>query len=378
MARAYHYITSRTSPNQNARNSKITGITIHWWGNPTGQNIEGIVSWLCDKRAGTSAHYVVSEDTVYCIVDPDRRAWHAGNSRANHTQIGIELDPNASRRASTEKTAAALISDLRSVYGNLPLSPHKRWTSTQCPGDWDLGRLDKLARGVKPGIPTGGASAGGSRPTQPWESSPRVQGMSAGEVRKVQQALADRGYDLGKWGVDGKYGEATYNAVKAAQKALGVAVDGIAGPDTMNALTGAPKPSRKVEVDGRYGGETHSEVQRRRGRPVDGRLGAGDLADLCQFFGLPKYDEISDQPRRHDEIGNAIVPGIWDHDPDHKGPNSVFVRTWEAYAGATVDRGSWGPELSRRIQIMLNEHDGFMRDRDAVQVERRAKRAGVR
>ncbi|HCS2945853.1 TPA: N-acetylmuramoyl-L-alanine amidase, partial [Shigella flexneri] len=130
MARAYEYITKYTSPNQNARKSKITGLTIHWWGNPAGQKIEGIVSWLCDKRAGTSAHYVVSDGIVYCIVDPDRRAWHAGNSAANHSQIGIELDPNASKRAGTMRTAAALIADLRKTYGNLPLSPHKRWTST--------------------------------------------------------------------------------------------------------------------------------------------------------------------------------------------------------------------------------------------------------
>ena len=164
MARAYKYITKYTSPNQNARNAKISGITIHWWGTPTGQNPEGIVSWLCDKRAGTSAHYVVSEGTVWCIVAPGRRAWHAGNSQANHTQIGIELDPNMSRRAATERTAAALIADLRAVYGNLPLSPHKRWTSTECPGNWDLGRLDRLARGVKPGVSGGGATVPAPKP----------------------------------------------------------------------------------------------------------------------------------------------------------------------------------------------------------------------
>lgn len=205
MARAYKYITSKTSPNQNARNSKITGLTIHWWGTPSGQSPEGVVSWLCDKRAGTSAHYVVSEDTVWCIVDPDRRAWHAGNSKANHTQIGIELDPNASRRAATEKTAAALIADLRAVYGNLPLSPHNRWTSTQCPGNWDLGRLDKLARGVKPGVPSGGASV----PAKPAVTKP------------------------GKLAVDGRLGTAT---VKALQKLLGVKADGRACADTWKAL----------------------------------------------------------------------------------------------------------------------------------------------
>ena len=214
MARAYTYITKYTSPNQNARNRKIAGITCHWWGTPTGQNPEGIVSWLCDKRAGTSAHYVVSENTVWCIVDPDRRAWHAGNSKANHDQIGIELDPNMSCRAATEKTAAALIADLRAVYGNLPLSPHRRWTSTQCPGNWDLGRLDRLARGAKPSVPSGGTSA--TKPSKP-------------AVTKD-----------GKLVEDGRWGTAT---TKALQKALGVAQDGRAGVDTWKALQkrlGAP------------------------------------------------------------------------------------------------------------------------------------------
>ena len=213
MARAYEYITKYTSPNQNARNRKIAGITCHWWGTPTGQNPEGIVSWLCDKRAGTSAHYVVSEDTVWCIVDPDRRAWHAGNSKANHTQIGIELDPNMSRRTATEKTAAALIADLRAVYGNLPLSPHKRWTSTECPGNWDLGRLDRLARGVKPGVSGGGATVPAPKP------KPAVQG--------------------GKLVVDGRWGVATSKALQRFLKGKGHAVgkiDGRMGPKSWRAL----------------------------------------------------------------------------------------------------------------------------------------------
>ena len=212
MARAYRYITSKTSPNQNARNRKISGITIHWWGKPTGQNPEGIVSWLCDKRAGTSAHYVVSEGTVWCIVDPDRRAWHAGNSTANHTQIGIELDPNASRRAATEKTAAALIADLRAVYGDLPLSPHRKWTSTECPGDWNLVRLDRLARGkATPSVPTGGSSV--PKPSKPAAS------------RKLAE--------------DGRWGTVTTSALQRflnAKVKAGLKVDGRTGPATWKAL----------------------------------------------------------------------------------------------------------------------------------------------
>ena len=124
--------------------------------------------------------------------------------------------------------------------------------STACPG----AHLMRLVRagGLEPGstvsVPSGGTTVPAPAKQDPWETSPRVRGMSAAEVRKVQKALQDRGYDLGKWGVDGKYAEATYNAVRAAQKALGVAVDGIAGPDTMNALTKKPasKPAAKPKA----------------------------------------------------------------------------------------------------------------------------------
>lgn len=281
MARSYTYITKYTSPNQNARNRKITGITCHWWGTPTGQNPEGIVSWLCDKRAGTSAHYVVSEGTVWCLVDPDRRAWHAGNSTANHTQIGIELDPNMSRRAATEKTAAALIADLRAVYGDLPLSPHKRWTSTACPGNWDLGRLDRLARGVKAPVKVSSGGASVPAPSKP-AAKPAVSG--------------------GTLVVDGRFGTAT---VKALQKVLGVAQDGRAGTDTWKALqrhVGAPYvdgiisrqsykatelgngivPGKSWGYTGRgsKGSQTIILLQKRLGVTADGIVGEGTVKAL--------------------------------------------------------------------------------------------------
>lgn len=264
MARAYRYITSRTSPNQNARNSKIAGITIHWWGNPTGQNIEGIVSWLCDKRAGTSAHYVVSDGIVYCIVDPDRRAWHAGNSRANHTQIGIELDPNASKRAGTQRTAAALIADLRKVYGDLPLSPHKRWTSTQCPGNWDLAALDKAARGKQPVV---------VMPSKPAVVKP-VSGKVAVDsrfglstVKALQQWLNEKhGAGLA---VDGKAGKATWRAL---QKALGTPVDGEVSNQSYKASELGNGITQGWDYDGRgaKGSTMVKALQKLVGVKVDG------------------------------------------------------------------------------------------------------------
>lgn len=55
-------------------------------------------------------------------------------------------------------------------------------------------------------------------------------------VTRLQQALKDKGYLKGK--VDGIYGDQTFDAVKSFQRAKGLAVDGIAGRKTQNALYG--------------------------------------------------------------------------------------------------------------------------------------------
>ena len=210
MARAYKYITKYTSPNQNARNSRIKSITIHHWGS-RGQKFDNVVHWLCQKRAGTSAHYVVEAGKVACIVDPDRRAWHAGNSRGNHESIGIECRPEATE--GDYATVAALVADLRAVYGNIPLKRHKDWTSTACPGVWDIGKIDRLARGVKPGVSGGGAPVPAPKP------KPAVQG--------------------GKLVVDGRWGVSTSKALQRFLKGKGHAVgkiDGRMGPKSWRAL----------------------------------------------------------------------------------------------------------------------------------------------
>lgn len=277
MARAYEYITKFTSPNQNARNSRIKSITIHHWGG-RGQKFDNVVNWLCQKRAGTSAHYVVEAGKVACIVDPDRRAWHAGNSRGNHESIGIECRPEATE--GDYATVAALIADIRAVYGNIPLKRHKDWTSTACPGVWDIQKLDRLARGGSVGVPTvpaGGASKPVVKPSKPAKPSaskapafPLPRGFYYGPrtgprasvsghqrntgtddvvfykgdwhskgLRDWQKQMLERGWS-GIGVADGLYGPKTEKAARQFQKSKGLAVDGKIGPKTFAAAWNEP------------------------------------------------------------------------------------------------------------------------------------------
>lgn len=62
------------------------------------------------------------------------------------------------------------------------------------------------------------------------------RGAIGDEVKKLQTALDELGYDLGEKGIDGRLGPATQKAIKAFQEANGLVVDGIAGPKTLAAL----------------------------------------------------------------------------------------------------------------------------------------------
>lgn len=124
---------------------KVSSITIHHWGNK-GQQFGIVRDFLCTNNTPTSAHYVVQDGLVACIVSPDDCAFHAGNAEGNSHSIGIECRPEATD--GDYQTVAELIKYLRGIYGDIPLRPHNYWFNTSCPGDYDLDRLDSLARGI--------------------------------------------------------------------------------------------------------------------------------------------------------------------------------------------------------------------------------------
>lgn len=121
----------------------IEGIVIHHWG-ALGQTHDGVVDFFCKTGPGeTSAHFVVSAGRINCIVSPLDAAWHCPGKNATH--IGIECHPEATD--ADYATVAELVNFLRSTYGPLPLSMHRDWYNTACPGIWDLPRIDRIAAG---------------------------------------------------------------------------------------------------------------------------------------------------------------------------------------------------------------------------------------
>ena len=73
-------------------------------------------------------------------------------------------------------------------------------------------------------------------------------GSSGSDVKKLQQALLDAGYDLGSYGADGVYGNATAAAVKKYQQDNGLKVDGIAGNQTLGSLYTVKAPEAAPQV----------------------------------------------------------------------------------------------------------------------------------
>lgn len=164
---SYEYITKYTSNQDNwkkgRQGNKVEGITIHHWGSSHSLDYLGIVTFLCSYRPTnpTSAHYVAqgvdqngkSARKVACIVDPEDTAYHAGNWQANLTEIGIECRPYPTD--ADYDVIAELVARLWVTYGKLPLYPHRHWTSTECPGHYDVARIQKEAEAKYPALKAG-------------------------------------------------------------------------------------------------------------------------------------------------------------------------------------------------------------------------------
>ena len=151
---SYKYETQYNSPNYTpgdqaratwGRPRTIEIVAQHWWGDPnTNPTYEGVIATLCNPSRQASAHFVATGTgrRVACLVDLNNASW-ATNS-ANPYSISIEGDPRC--RDEDYDVIGELIAELRLIYGDLPIKPHRDFVATACPGNYDLARIDRIAR----------------------------------------------------------------------------------------------------------------------------------------------------------------------------------------------------------------------------------------
>ncbi len=233
----------------------VTGIVIHWWGEPSGATHQGIVNYLAGPNvAMVSAHYVVSQERTTQIVSLADTAYHAGNYPINAQSVGIECRPEMDDK--TVERVRKLITSLRQHFGPLWLGPHQQFSATGCPGAYMslIPEFKALAAGSKTDIPTPPGAAPVPPPADPqqtlevdgyWGSATTLKlqqvlgtpadGVVSGQVAswKAQNPGLVSGWE---W-VDEASAKGS-EVLRALQGKVGADIDGLIGPSTIKALQG--------------------------------------------------------------------------------------------------------------------------------------------
>ncbi len=162
--------------------------------------------------------YVRKDGSIY----QGRPEWAVGAHATgyNDKSIGVCAEGNFEAEKMPEAQKKAIIElmrELKQKYPNAQIKRHKDFAATSCPGkNYPFNEM----------IQTVG---------QKGDDIVLLKNGSRGnEVKKLQENLNKLGFNCGT--ADGIFGPKTEAAVKAFQKAYGLAVDGIAGPATLGKI----------------------------------------------------------------------------------------------------------------------------------------------
>lgn len=227
---------------------------------------------------------------------------------ANQDSIGIENEGTYSEEIPPEQQWNALVDLIVYLCGQYGMKAtgivgHRNCSSTQCPGDKFFGELDRLRSEVDVRLGGDGnvppLEDAPSTPTGEWPVVKTGGGNAEHTVRAVQHLLRQHGQSIE---VDGAFGPASTAALKAVQQAKGLAVDGVCGAKSWQALivtrrqgdTGEAvkavqvlvnaKQKAGLEVDGSFGAATQQQVrafQEAKKLDVDGVVGAKTWRSLA-------------------------------------------------------------------------------------------------
>lgn len=130
---------------------------------------------------------------------------------------------------------------------------------------------------------------------------------SKGEaVRNLQNLLISKGYSCGASGADGDFGQGTYNAVVAFQKANGLDADGIVGPATWAALNGSINCNSLLKI-----GSKGTEVVRLQNALISKGYSCG-ASGADGDFGQGTYNAVVAFQRDCGlDIDGVVGPATW-------------------------------------------------------------------
>ena len=227
--------------------ASVTGIVVHWWGEPSGQTHQGVVDYLAgDNGAEVSAHYVVSNEAITQIVDLGDTAYHAGVYSINAQSIGIECRPEMDD--ATVSRVWDLVQKLNGSLGPLWLEPHQAFSSTGCPGTY-MSKIPELKV----------LAAGSSEIPSPPDVINENDGLldadgywGSATTRRLQEVLGtptdgvvSKQYTGWKtanpalvsgWEWVSEAAATGSTVIRAVQQVVGSEVDGLIGPDTIRAI----------------------------------------------------------------------------------------------------------------------------------------------
>jgi GH24 family phage-related lysozyme (muramidase) len=169
-----------------------------------------------------------------------------------------------------------------------------------------------------------GSGSGGSNTSGPIKLSNPLR--TGDDVKQVQEALIKKGYSIE---ADGVFGPKTDQAVKAFQKAEGLTVDGIVGPQTLAKLTASSSGSNQKE----------EPVPQNTTPASSGTASSGNLSRTLKLTNpFMKGEDVKQVQQKLSQRGISVdVDGVYG--PDTK----TAVQTFQRQNGLEVD-GIVGPQ----------------------------------
>jgi N-acetyl-anhydromuramyl-L-alanine amidase AmpD len=231
-------------------------------------SVTSIHNWHLQRGwAGIGYHYYVRKDgSIYRGRDEDTIG--AYTDGYNSRSIGICAEGNFEVEAMPDAQKQAIIELLRELkqrYPNVQIKRHKDFANTACPGR--NYPFNDIIEGV--------------------EKMVLKVGSRGEEVKKLQENLNRLGFNCGA--ADGIFGPKTEAAVKAFQKANGLAVDGIVGPATQAKLG---EMLRKMEE------QANVQALQARARQLEDELQQARNRVLILENELNKYKAIVDNVKK--------------------------------------------------------------------------------